>query len=116
MPPSPLLSDDEREVLDHHDQRQRPEDQRQDAEDVGLGDRDGVRPVHALLERVERRRADVAVDDAERAERQLRQVLVTMDDRGVSCPVVDGVLGHLGSSHTTNGPLATLLSCSSAQP
>ena len=61
---------DEREVLDRDDQHQRPEDERQDAEHVRLGRRDRVRSEEALAHRVERAGADVAVDDAERAEGQ----------------------------------------------
>jgi hypothetical protein len=55
----------EYEVLDGDDDDERPEDERQDAEDVIVGRLDGVRPVKALAERIERARADVTVDDAE---------------------------------------------------
>ncbi len=53
---------DEREVLDRHDHRERPEDERQDAEQILLGRRDAVLRVDALLDRVERARPDVAED------------------------------------------------------
>ena len=70
MPPSPLLSAriTKRMYLIGDDQRQRPEDQRQHAEHVVARRRDAVRAVETLAQRVERARADVAVDDAERAE------------------------------------------------
>ena len=63
-------SHDEREVLDDDDHHQRPEDERQNPEHVGRGDRDVVRILRAeaLLECVERARADVAVDDADRTD------------------------------------------------
>ena len=62
---------DEEDELDRDDQRDRPEDERDDAEDVlfgrlhraVVGGEDG-------LQRVERAGADVAEDDAERAERE----------------------------------------------
>ena len=56
---------DERDVLDGHDQRDRPEDERDDAVDAGAVGRH--RLGESRLERVERARADVAEDDAERA-------------------------------------------------
>ena len=82
MPPSPWLSARmmNEQVLDDDDERQRPEDERQDAEHVRRASAPtpcGAR--EALLHRVERRRADVAVDDAERAERELREVGAVRD-------------------------------------
>jgi hypothetical protein len=60
---------DEGDVLDRHDDHQRPEHQRQDAEHVGRVDRHRmVRAAEDFLERVKRARADVAVDDAEGGE------------------------------------------------
>ena len=64
---------DEREVLDDDDQQQRPEDERQHAEHVLGARRDAVLAAKALLERVERRGADVAVDDAEGTEPERRE-------------------------------------------
>ena len=58
----------EDQVLDRDDEDQRPGDERQDAEDIGRGRGDAVRPVEALSQRIERARADIAVDDAERRE------------------------------------------------
>ena len=58
----------EDQVLDGDDEDQRPGDEREDAEDIGRGRRDGVRSAEAFPERVERARADVAIDDAERRE------------------------------------------------
>ena len=60
----------EDEVLERDDDDQCPEDQRQDAEDVVVRRGDRVRAMKALADRVERARADVAVDDAERGERE----------------------------------------------
>ena len=75
MPPSPLVvrAHDEGEVLDGDDHVSDQNDERQDAEDVVAAWRHAVRPGEALLERVERAGADVAVDDAERAEGELRE-------------------------------------------
>ena len=60
----------EDEVLERDDDDQCPEDQRQDAEDVVVRRGDRVRALEALADRVERARADVAVNDAERGERE----------------------------------------------
>ena len=68
---------DEDQVLDRNQQRERPEDQRQDAEDVLARGRDAVRAVKTLTQRVQRTGADVAVDDAEGTERQKGQVTAT---------------------------------------
>src|SRR5215217_1554196 len=57
----------ERHVLHGDHQDQRPEREREHAEDVGLRDRDRVRG-ERLSDREQRVGADVAVDDAERAE------------------------------------------------
>ena len=60
---------DEHQVLDRDHGDQRPQDQREDAEHVGVGDREFVAGTfEGLTQRVERAGADVAVDDAERAE------------------------------------------------
>ena len=59
---------DHDEVLQRDDDQQAPEDQREDAEhgsDVRLAAGDGG----SLAQRIERARADVAIHDAERAER-----------------------------------------------
>ena len=75
IPPSPSLSARmmKSDELDRDDQRDRPEDQRDHPEDVAFG------RLHRLvvggedgLQRVERAGADVAEDDAERAERERR--------------------------------------------
>ena len=59
------------DVFDRHDEDQRPQDQRQDAEDDLARHRPaGGRGRDRFLQRVERARADVAVDDADRAERE----------------------------------------------
>ena len=78
---------DEGDVLDRDDDRDRPEDERDHAVDVGLG------RAHRVvvggedsLQRVERARADVAEDDPERAERERghAQVMAPPDPRGVA--------------------------------
>ena len=53
----------------HHD-HQRPEDQRDGAHHRYRHGHRAARRQHRLADRVERARADVAVDDAERAQRQ----------------------------------------------
>ena len=62
---------DQEHVFERHDDDQRPQDQRHDAEHHLAGERAAGRGGgEALLEGVERARADVAVDDADGAERQ----------------------------------------------
>ena len=62
--------EDEDRVLDRDDQRDRPDRQGNRADDVAGRRRDRGRPGKDLVDCVERRGADVAVDDAERADRQ----------------------------------------------
>jgi hypothetical protein len=64
---------DEGEVLDHDDQEECPEHQRENAEHVLVRRGDAVPPAEALLDGVERRRPDVAVHDAERSQHEPRQ-------------------------------------------
>ena len=59
--------------IQRDDQHQRPEDQAEHAEDVQAVDGQRMRADEALLHRVERRCADIAVDDADRAEHQRGQ-------------------------------------------
>ncbi len=59
---------DDDDVLQHHHDGERPRDQRQHAKHRPR--RDGGPAVEALLDRVERRRPDIAVDDTERAQDQ----------------------------------------------
>ena len=67
---------DEDHVLDRHHQHQRPEDERQDAQDVVFADRHRVMgPAKHLLQCVQRTGADIAIHHAQRAERQNRQTL-----------------------------------------
>jgi hypothetical protein len=64
---------DERHVLDRDDQRDRPEDERDDAVDGDVAGRDRAVVVREhRLQRVQRARADVAEDDPERADGQAR--------------------------------------------
>src|SRR5581483_5828829 len=70
-----VRSHDDGEILDRHHQRERPEDEREHADDLLGAHRDALPrdEVDALRERVERRRPDVAVDDAERPECRRRE-------------------------------------------
>ena len=61
---------DEGEVLEDDHQQERPQHQRQDAEDVRRRRWQAVVGAEALLDRVERRGADVAVHDAQRRQPQ----------------------------------------------
>lgn len=61
------------DVLDAHDEEQRPEDEREDTVHVGGGRREAVLGLERRAERVERTRPDVAVDDAEGGEREDRE-------------------------------------------
>ena len=73
VPPSPRLSalHDEHDVLERDDHDERPEQQRDDADDFALGEAVPPGGAQALAQRVERAGADVAVDDADRSEHQL---------------------------------------------
>ena len=74
---------DEEDELDRDDQRDRPEDERDDAEDVLFGRLDrAVVGGEEGLQRVERAGADVAEDDAERAEGQRRHAELATRSRG----------------------------------
>ena len=64
---------DEGEVLHGDDCDERPDDEREDAQDVVVRGRDGVFPFDAFFDGVERARADVAENDAERADDQRRK-------------------------------------------
>ena len=55
---------DERDVLHADNENQRPYDQRQNAEYVSLVDLEPVLELEALLDGVERARADVAINNA----------------------------------------------------
>ncbi len=55
----------EPDVLERDDEVERPEDQREDSQHIVVGERDGVEPLKRLLQRVERRRTDVAVNHSE---------------------------------------------------
>ena len=61
---------DQDDVLERHDDHQGPEDRRDGADHVRGVENDRVDGVEDLLHRVQRAGADVAVHDAERAERQ----------------------------------------------
>ena len=61
---------DENDVFERHHQHQRPEDERDDAEDFGGCRAHGRWPLSATGKRIERAGADIAEDDAERRQRQ----------------------------------------------
>ncbi len=75
---------DERQVLHRDDHHQRPKDERQNAHQVRLGRGDPVARIDALLDGVERARADVAEDHARRHQSELAQARVPagVDRRG----------------------------------
>jgi hypothetical protein len=77
IPPSPLLSaaQDQQHVLEGDHEHQAPEDRRHRADDVRRVERHADARAEDRLHRVERAGADVAVDDADRTEREGRQAL-----------------------------------------
>ena len=86
----------EQHIFRGDDNQQRPNDQRNDADDLGGAERAAFELTERRLQRVERARADIAENDADRAERKhpgipgrMRQVaLGAIDWRR------DGVLRH----------------------
>jgi hypothetical protein len=66
------------DVLDRDDQRHRPENQADDAEDVQFVDRQRVRADERFTESVDRAGTDVAEDDTDSAERQFRDIARAM--------------------------------------
>jgi hypothetical protein len=65
----------EDEILDDDNQRQRPENQREHAQHVGRSDRDAVSRIKGLTQRIQRTGADVAEDYTECAESEESQAL-----------------------------------------
>ena len=63
---------DQRHVFDRHDQHQRPEDQRQDAQDLRRVIGTSAKSARLALKRVERAGADVAIDDAQAPRQRTR--------------------------------------------
>ncbi len=84
----------DKNVFDRDDQRQRPRDQRQNAEDARLVD---ASIVEALLDGVERRGADIAIHDAKRRDRQV------LADPPTSFRVNDRGIGHLCADARVRG-------------
>jgi len=79
-----VRSKDEDDVLDADDDYERPDDERQYAVDVrGIGSQP-VLGLEAFTERVERTGADVAIDDANREQRQLRETASMWSSFGVA--------------------------------
>ena len=60
----------EQHIFRGDDDQQRPDDERDDADDLGRPQRGALELTERGLQRVERARADVAENDADRAERQ----------------------------------------------
>ncbi len=101
-----LRAQDQDGVFDRDDERQRPDDERNGAERV-LG-RMRRRDAKNLVHRVEGRSADVAVDDAERAERQRPDAAV----RRVIAGFLGGlaVMGTIGDErHEATGDIFAIL-------
>src|SRR6185295_17699051 len=71
---------------DHH----RPEDQAEDAKDVELVDLELVVAGKGLAEGIDRRRADIAVDDADGADDELVDRTARMTMRGVLRSLTSG--------------------------
>src|SRR4029078_10028616 len=61
---------DAHDVLEGDDEIEGPEDERENAEDVVVGEGNAMGPGETLLERVQRTGADVAVDDPKSGERE----------------------------------------------
>ena len=77
-------------VLDRDDQRDRPEDHRQHAEDARLADARAALAADALLEGIQRAGPDVAVDHAERGQderrrQRVRPVVCGLNSRDFRC-------------------------------
>ena len=91
---------DEDHVFDGDDHRQRPDDERKDAEHVGPGGRSAAGGgMQRLAKRVDRAGADVAEDDAQSTQDQDRQALLTRF--GVRCRMRTrlGAPTRFGTSH-----------------
>ena len=86
-PPFPAMvgPHHEDDILHCDDQDQRPEHEREDAEQIGAVDRLAVGggDMEALFERVEGAGADVAEDDAKREERQMEEIAPAAGPMGV---------------------------------
>jgi hypothetical protein len=105
------LTEDEVDVFDRDDDDQRPHDHRQHAIDGGFCHGEAVAAlarVEGRLNRVEGTGADVAVDDAERRERQNREPAAGRVERGVlAVRNLDGMESRvpLGRPKGVTGPV-----------
>ena len=61
---------DEHHVLDRDNDDQRPQDQGKDAQHICRVERDGMHPAKNFLDRIERTRANVAVNNPQSSQRQ----------------------------------------------
>ena len=86
------------DVFDGDDDDQGVDDEREDAEDVVVRRRYGVRSEETLANRVEHAGADVAIDDAECGERQRKQVAAVGGAGGKRSARRRQRLGHERSS------------------
>ncbi len=80
---------DEHDVLQRHDHDQGPDQQRDDADDLALGETVAPRGPQTLAQRIKRAGADVAIDDADRSQHQLPE----------SGRVRSASLGRVGGAH-----------------
>ena len=90
---------DDRDVFDRDDDHHRPEHQAQHAHDVERIERQLVMPGKGFAEGVQRAGADVAEDDADRADRQFQQAIIVMDGYVVLGTGI-GRSGRYGVAHT----------------
>ena len=86
------------DVLQGNDQRQRPQDQRQHAENrVRPGQPMLDRMGHGFAERIERAGSDIAVNNADRAKRQRPELAVAGARAGIASGGCRGDMCHLAS-------------------
>ncbi len=101
----PLIvrAQDQQDIFDRDDEHHRPEDQAEHAVDVQVIDRERMVPDKAFLQRIERRSADIAEHDADRAERErggaVRSVAIV--GRRGNMSQIDGLDG---SGHVPGNP------------
>jgi hypothetical protein len=79
-----VRSEDEGDVLDADDDDQRPDDERQYTVDVGRVGSEPMLELEAFTKRVKRTRSDVAIDDTDGEQRQLRKTTSVWSSFGVA--------------------------------
>src|SRR2546425_10098042 len=85
--------------LHRDDEQQRPEDERQHAEHVSLGNRDPVLPMERLTQRVQRAGPDVAVHHPESQEGEAREIPPSGVGVGAGRRGGGGALGSYRDAH-----------------